>query len=411
MKLNRIIMSAALFAAISAPSSAADKVDAAKQLDYCSTQLNHSLESIRQAGAVDYSLVPKDILKRQHSWNMQTICPENWTCGFWAGVLWMDYAYTKDKNMKREAVNYTMPLACLATGKPYDHDLGFLVFLSYEKAYRATGEQKYKDVIIDTARKLAKLFNPKVGTILSWPREAVGKGRYQPYNTIIDNMINLEMLFWAANNGGGTDLRDIAVRHADTTMKNHFRPDFTCYHVAVYDTLTGKFIKGKTNQGCADNSIWSRGQAWAVYGYTMCYRMTKDERYLDFARKVTDAYLKLLPGDYVPYWDFCDPSIPKAPRDASAAAAVASGLLELCTYVKGETQARYYAAALKMLNSLSSKKYQSRDENTAFLLHSTGNYPINSQIDCSIIYADYYYMEALLRLKALQDRGFKPAES
>lgn len=401
-------MSAAMFAAMSTQAVAAGKINAGGQLDYCAAQVDRSLVELRQNGTVDYSRVPKDILRGQRSWNLQTICPENWTCGFWPGVLWMDYAYTKDEDVKREAVNYTLPLACLATGKPYDHDLGFLIFLSYEKAYKATGEQKYKDVIIDTAHKLARLFNPKIGTILSWPREAVGKGRYQPYNTIIDNMINLEMLFWAADNGGGSNLRDIAVSHANTTMENHFRPDFTCYHVAIYDTLTGKFIKGRTNQGYSDSSVWSRGQAWAVYGYTMCYRMTKDSRYLDFAQKVTDAYLKLLPKDYVPYWDFRDPAIPNAPRDASAAAAVASGLLELCTYVNNEKQAEYYSAALRMLESLSSKKYQSGNENTAFLKHSTGNYPINSQIDCSIIYADYYYMEALLRLKALQEQGFKP---
>lgn len=406
MKIKTFFLSVTVLAAASMPSWGAEKFDTDKQLNYCTSQVDRSLKAMRHNGKIDYNKTPKDILKGQYNWNLQENRPENWTWGFWPGIVWMDYAYTKKADIKKEAINFTLPLAYLAKAKPYDHDLGFLVFLSNEKAYNATGEKKYKDIILGTANRLAELYNPKIGTILSWPREAVGKGRYQPYNTIIDNMINLEMLFWAAQNGGGEKLRDIAIRHANTTMKYQFRPDYTCYHVAVYDTLTGKFKEGKTNQGYADNSVWSRGQAWAVYGYTMCYRMTKDARYLDFAQKVSDAYLERLPEDYIPYWDFCDPAIPNAPRDASAAATVASGLLELCTYVDGVKQAKYYFAALKMLESLSSAKYQSRNTNTAFLLHSTGNYPINSQIDCSLVYADYYYMEALLRLRDLQTKGF-----
>lgn len=388
------------------PIKAASKVDANKQLDYCATQVERSLQAMRREGTIDYNLSPKDILAGQRDWNLQENRPENWTWGFWPGILWMDYAYTKNENIKSEAEKFTLPLSYLGEREPYDHDLGFLVFLSCEKAFNATGKQKYKDIIVNTARQLAKLYNPKTGTLLSWPRQAVGTGRYKPFNTIIDNMINLEILFWAADNGGGSALRDIAISHANTTMKYHFRPDFTCYHVAIYDTLTGRFISGKTNQGIADNSVWSRGQAWAVYGFTMCYRMTKDKRYLDFASKAGDAFLSRLPKDNVAYWDFLDPAIPNAPRDASASAAVASGLLELCTYLKGSKAKKYYSAAVKILKSLSSKKYQSRKQNTAFLLHSTGNYPINSQIDCSIIYADYYYMEALLRLKALQECGY-----
>lgn len=408
MKINRFIFSAAMLAIAVIPAKADVKLNPDKQLDYCAAQVERSLQAMRRGGTIDYSMSPKDILKGQCDWNLQKNVPESWTWGFWPGILWMDYAYTKNEKVKDEAVRFTQPLSYLANREPYDHDLGFLVFLSYEKAYNATGDTKYKDAIINTARQLAKLYNPKIGTILSWPREAVGNGRYQPYNTIIDNMINLEMLFWADQHGGGFELRDIAVSHANTTLKNHFRPDFTSYHVALYDTLTGKFIKGLTNQGYSDNSVWSRGQAWAVYGYTMCYRMTKDARYLDFAQKVSDAFISRLPEDHVAYWDFLDPAIPNAPRDASASAAVASGLLELCTYLKGDAAKKYYSVALDILESLSSKQYQSRKQNTAFLMHSTGNYPINSQIDCSIIYADYYYMEALMRLKALNERGYKP---
>lgn len=281
----------------------------------------------------------------------------------------------------------------------YDHDWVF-GFCSYGNGYRLTGNPEYKQVIINTADSLSALFNPRVGTMLSWPRNVKMFGGH---NTIMDNMINLEMLFWAAKNGGNPYLFDIAVAHADKTMKYHFRPDYTSYHVAVYDTLTGEFIKGVTHQGYSDDSMWARGQAWAIYGYTVVYRETKDVRYLDFVQKVTDVYLKNLPEDYVPYWDFNDPSIPDAPRDASAACVVASALLELSGYLPAEKALEYKQAAVKMLASLSSDKYQCGKSKPAFLLHSTGHLPAGSEIDASIIYADYYYMEALLRLKRLTE--------
>ena len=222
------------------------------------------------------------------------------------------------------------------------------------------------------------------------------------HNTIMDNMINLEMLFWASKNGGDKRLYDIALKHAETTMEYHFRPDGTCYHVAVYDPESGKFIKGMTHQGYSDSSTWARGQAWAVYGYTMVFRETQDRRFLDFACKVTDAYLKRLPEDYVPYWDFDDPAIPDAPRDASAAGVVASALLELQAYVTPEKRDEYRDAAVKMLASLSSEEYRSGDKRHSFLDHSTGHKPAGSEIDAAIVYADYYYIEALLRLKKLE---------
>lgn len=374
-----------------------------KQLDICAAKVEKSLDAMRVNGKIDYTKDPKDILKGQTNWNLQKNTPDAWTWGFWPGILWMDYQYTKDNQIKKEATSFMNSLEYLSEEPAYDHDLGFLIFLSYEKAYNCTKNQSYKQVIINTSDKLSALFNPKIGTILSWPREAVGKGRYKPYNTIIDNMINLEMLFWASKESGNPKYKDIAISHANTTMAHHFRKDYSSYHVAVYDTLTGKFIKGVTNQGYSDNSMWARGQSWAIYGYTMCYRETGNKKYLDFAQQVADVYLKRLPKDYVPYWDFNDPAIPNAPRDASAAGVVASALLELSTYLPGEKGKNYYNDAVKMLESLSKKPYQSGKTNNAFLLHSTGNYPIHSQIDCSIIYADYYYMEALLRLKALEE--------
>jgi unsaturated chondroitin disaccharide hydrolase len=216
-------------------------------------------------------------------------------------------------------------------------------------------------------------------------------------------MINLELLFWAAKNGGNKHLYDIAVKHAETTMQNHFRPDYTSYHVVVYDTATGKKIKGITHQGFSDSSMWARGQSWAIYGFTMVYRETKDQRFLNFAQQVTDVYLKNLPADHIPYWDFNAPDIPAAPRDASAAAVTASALLELSTLVTDTAKATAYRQqAEQMLQSLSAN-YQSRQMNNAFLLHSTGHKPNGGEIDASIIYADYYYIEALLRLKKLKE--------
>jgi unsaturated chondroitin disaccharide hydrolase len=224
-----------------------------------------------------------------------------------------------------------------------------------------------------------------------------------PHNTIIDNMINLELLFWASKNGGNPHLYDIAVKHAETTMHNHFRPDYTSYHVVVYDTITGKKIKGITHQGYADNSMWARGQSWAIYGFTMCYRETGKAEFLNFAQKVADVYLSRLPADLIPYWDFDDPAIPNAAKDASAACVTASALLELSTFVKDKARARIYRQkAEAMLQTLSSPAYQSHNVTNAFLLHSTGHHPAGTEIDASIIYADYYYLEALLRLDKLQ---------
>ena len=376
-------------------------LDVNKALDYCAKQTQRTLTELKTDSGIDYTMMPRNIMADEQHWNCRKATKEEWCAGFWPGVLWYDYEYTKDKQVLEEAENFTHSLKFLSHIPAYDHDLGFLVFCSYGNGYRLTKNPAYKQVILDTADTLATLFNPIVGTILSWPREV--EPRNWLHNTIMDNMINLEMLFWAAKNGGNPYLYDIAVSHADKTMKSQFRPDYTSYHVAVYDTITGNLIKGVTHQGYADSTMWARGQAWAIYGYTVVYRETKDPKYLDFAQKVTDVYLDRLPEDKVPYWDFDDPSIPNAPRDASAGAVVASALLELSTYLPNGTGKRYKDAAIEMLTSLSSDSYQSGESKPSFLLHSVGHWPNHSEIDASIIYADYYYIEALLRLKRLQE--------
>lgn len=383
--------------------SGADKnLDADKALDYCDAQVHRTLTELREEGngSIDYTMMPRNIMDSLTTWHCRKVDKEEWCGGFWPGILWYDYEYTHDPKLKEEAERFTASLKFLSQIPAYDHDLGFLVFCSYGNGYRLTKDPAYKQVIINTADSLSALFNPRVGTMLSWPRNVEMFGGH---NTIMDNMINLEMLFWAAKNGGNPYLFDIAVSHADKTMKYHFRPDYTSYHVAVYDTLTGDFMKGVTHQGYADDSMWARGQAWAIYGYTVVYRETKDSRYLDFVQKVADVYLQNLPEDYVPYWDFNAPSIPDAPRDASAACVVASALLELSGYLPAGKGAEYKDAAVRMLTALSSDQYRCGKSKPAFLLHSTGHWPAGSEIDASIIYADYYYIEALLRLKRLNE--------
>jgi unsaturated chondroitin disaccharide hydrolase len=367
-------------------------------LNYC---ISKSTETLYGLDA-DSSHIPRSIANGKTEWRYVNY--RDWTCGFWPGILWYDYEFTKDAKWKDAAERYSAALFPLVDSAAIDHDLGFQVFTSIGNGYRLTGDSIYKSILLRAADTVSKLFNPKVGTMLSWPRKVPGVDWPLHHNTIMDNMINLELLFWASKNGGDKQLYDMAVKHAETTMQNHFRSDYTSYHAVVYDTATGKKIKGITHQGLNDSSMWARGQSWAIYGYTMVYRETKDPRFLDFAQKVTDVYLKDLPEDLIPYWDFNDPQIPNAPRDASAACVVASALIELSTMVADQAKAKeYFDKAEKMLTALSSEKYQSRNVNTAFLLHSTGHKPNGGEIDASIIYADYYYIEALLRLKRLKE--------
>ena len=394
--------------------SSLSPIDVNQQLSYCSAQVNRALEALQP---YDFTMMPRNILNGQQTWNLRKAKPEEWCSGFWPGILWMDYAYNKSDAVKEAAIAYTEAIIPIISQPVYDHDLGFITINALLKGYEITRDEHYRTQALRAADSLATLFNPTVGTILSWPRHVKD---YGGHNTIMDNIMNLELLFWAADNGGAARLKEIAIRHAETTMNHHFRPDGSSYHVAVYDTLTGEFIKGVTHQGYSDQSMWSRGQAWAIYGYTMAYRYTRDIRFLNHAQKVADIYLKRLEetsDDHVPLWDMDAPA--PAPKDASAAAIVASAMLELCQYevcgereeiecssaqsdgsgMKKSVNSKYYQAAISMISDLSTERYQSRNNNVAFLLHSTGHHPAGSEIDASIVYADYYYIEALLRLK------------
>lgn len=379
--------------------SKAPVMDVEPSLGYCEKQILRSLPLLCESNKMPRNILPD---KPSETWNCTSIY--DWTSGFWPGILWYMYEYNGDENIKNAAERFTAALYPVADRKADNHDLGFMMYCSLGNAYRLTGNAEYKNILLRTADSLATLYDPRVGTIHSWP--GMRKKMDWPHNTIIDNMLNLELLFWAANNGGDKSLYDIANRHAEVTMKNQFRDDYSTCHVVVYDTITGNRIKQVTHQGYADSSMWARGQGWAIYGFTMCYRETKNPAFLETARKAADIYLKNLPEDRIPYWDFNAPDIPNEPRDASAAALVASGLLEMSQYIQNKEEAAVYkSAAVKMLQSLSSSDYQSREKNHAFLLHSTGHKPNNSEVDASIIYADYYYIEALIRLKKMNESG------
>ncbi|WP_291907368.1 glycoside hydrolase family 88 protein [Chitinophaga sp. CB10] len=319
-----------------------------------------------------------------------------WCSGFYPGVNWYLFEYTKDPAFKAEALK-RQALVEKEKHNKRTHDLGFMMFCPFGNAYRITKDPAYKDVLLTSAASLSTRFNPTVGCIKSWDH-----GNWK-FPVIIDNMMNLELLTWASKNGGGKKYADIAKIHANTTIKNHFRPDYSSYHVIDYDPATGAVLQKKTHQGLADSSAWSRGQAWGLYGYTMMYRETKDKQYLAQAKHIADFILNHphMPADLVPYWDYDAPTIPNAPRDVSAAAVAASALLELAKYTDKATGNRYWAAAETMLTSLCSPAYLAKEgENNDFILmHSVGSLPHNSEVDVPLTYADYYFVEALMRYK------------
>jgi unsaturated chondroitin disaccharide hydrolase len=332
------------------------------------------------------------------SFTLKLVSSKDWTSGFFPGELWYLYEYTNNNKWKTEAEKFTAGMEREKTNGG-THDMGFKINSSFGNGYRLTGDPHYREVIIQSAKTLATRFNSKVGSIRSWDHHK----EQWAYPVIIDNMMNLELLFEAAKLSGDRSLYNIAVSHANTTMKNHYRPDYSSYHVVDYDTATGHVRQKQTAQGYADGSAWARGQAWGLYGFTMCYRETKDNAYLNRAEHIAEFILHHpnLPADLVPYWDFNAPNIPNEPRDASAAAIMGSALYELSTY---SNKAAYRKTADKIMKSLIDHYRAKTGEDKGFLLlHSTGAKPAKSEVDVPIIYADYYYLEALLRIKKLKE--------
>lgn len=320
-----------------------------------------------------------------------------WCSGFFPGTLWYLYEYSKDSELLSLAEMMTQRVEKERYTTNH-HDLGFMMYCSFGNGLRITGKPDYKDVLVQSSKSLATRFNNKTGLIKSWDWNKKWK-----YPVIIDNMMNLEMFFWASKETGDPIYRNMAISHANKTMANHFRKDYSCYHVVNYNPETGEADLKITWQGYKDESSWARGQAWALYGYTMCYRETKDKKYLEQARNVAKYILNHpnMPKDGVPYWDFYAPNIPNAKRDASAGALMASALIELSDYVGKKESKHYMKEATKIVETLSSPEYLAPvGDNANFILkHSVGSFPHNSEVDVPLTYADYYYVEALLRLK------------
>ena len=319
----------------------------------------------------------------------------DWTSGFFPGSLWYAYELTGNEAIKAEAIKFTEILNPVReyTGT---HDLGFMMNCSYGNALRLSPSDTIPAVLIQTADNLCSRFNESIGCIRSWD---FGKWNFP---VIIDNMMNLDLLFSASKLTGNPYYKDVAVKHANTTMPNHFREDCTSWHVVSYNN-DGTVECKQTFQGKNDDSAWSRGQAWGLYGYTAAYRETSDTAYLEFACRIADMFIeRTTTEDAVPYWDFDAPVLEETPRDASAAAVAACGLLELSTFAEnGEV---YFRHAEKILKSLSSEAYLAKEgENQGFvLMHSTGSLAHGSEIDVPLNYADYYYLEGLQRYMKLK---------
>lgn len=327
-----------------------------------------------------------------------------WCSGFYPGtLLYLDEAKGAPE-LKKEALNVMEDLK-KEQFNTTTHDLGFMMYCSFGNAERLHPSKEYETILMNSAKSLAGRFNPKTGCIKSWESKPWNHADKDESAVIIDNMMNLELLFWATKHSGDSTYYKIAVQHADKTMVNHFRKDYSSYHEVVYNTESGKVTKQITNQGAADDSSWARGQGWGLYGYVVMYRETKDVKYLNQAKNIANYILSHpnLPADKIPYWDFNEPNIPNALRDSSAASLIASALLELGGYADKKDGIRYYDSAKIILSNLLTPEYFAAvGTNGGFLLkHGVGNMPKKTEIDTPLTYGDYYLVEAMMRYKAL----------
>lgn len=370
----------------------------------------NTLDAVRGGNEIPRSLNKDGSLK--------TVGIYNWTSGFFAGNLWYLYELTLNEEWKKEAVYWTEVLDTIQywTG---NHDVGFMINCSYGNGLRITGNPDYPKVIINAAESLCSRFNPATRSIKSWNYRKAWDGKTEwYYPVIIDNMMNLELLFKATKLSGNPKYKEIAITHALTTMKNHYRDDFSCYHVVDYDSETGEVLDKATCQGFTDESSWARGQAWGLYGFVMCYRETKDKRFLHFAENIASYIISspFIPKDKVPYWDYHvnqkgykpewdyhPEKFKEVPRDVSSATITASALLELSTLA--EDGKKYYDYATEILKSVSKVPYCSAGkENSYFYLrNSVGSVPHGGEISQPVNYADYYYFEALLRKQKIDE--------
>lgn len=394
----------------------AEKTFIKENMEFAAKQYNLMLKTPAQ-GKNGKSIMPQSMDKNGNvvKWSVY-----GWTAGFFPGSLWYISDFLGDKALQDSALAYTQYMEPMKTFTD-NHDIGFMMYCSYGNANRFAPKPGYEEILTESAKSLCTRFRPKAGIIQSWNRWRSWHGE-EVFNcpVIIDNMMNLELLFHASKVTGEDTYKNVAISHAENTMKNQIRKDYSHYHIMMYDLETGKPIKGETSQGYSDNSCWSRGQSWGIYGFTMCYRETGDKRFLKTAQGMADYYLdhENLPADKVAYWDFNAgeegyvPGVrsrasitPVLYRDASAAACTASALLELSTYVKGSKSKKYYDGAVKIMHSLASPAFRAKlGENANFILkHSTGAIPHGGEIDVPLTYADYYFIEALYRYNKLLD--------
>lgn len=367
----------------------------ADNVTFAEKQIGHQVKLIEESGKI---LNPRTVKNDK----IQYVPIDDWTSGFFPGSMWYMYELTGNEKWKNLGVKYTEDLDSVKF-LTWHHDVGFMINTSYGNAYKATKNEAYKDVMIQAAKSLATRFRPTPGVIQSWDEDRGWQGtRGWMCPVIIDNMMNLELFFEVTRFTGDSSFYKMAVSHADVTLENHFRDDYSCYHVIDYDKIKGGVRHKHTAQGYAHESAWARGQAWAIYGFAVCYRETKDPRYLDLTDKIYNYLFthKNMPEDLVPYWDFDAPNIPNEPRDASAAAIIASALYELSTFGKPE----YKETADKIVASLSSPSYRALlgTNGNFMLMHSVGSIPHGHEIDVPLNYADYYFLEALLRKKEIE---------
>ncbi len=368
-----------------------------ENIQFAAAQEKRQVEQIEQSGKILNPRTVKD-------GSVKYVVPDDWTSGFYPGTMWYMFELTGDSTWRTYARKYTEAIDTVKY-MTWHHDVGFMVQCSFGNGLRL-GEEKYKEVILQSARSLSTRFRPVAGIIQSWN---VDKGwqseRGWECPVIIDNMMNLELLFNATKLSGDSSFYKIAVSHADKTMQNHYRPDYSCYHVVDYSLADGSIRNKHTAQGFAHESAWARGQAWGIYGFTMCYRETHEIKYLRQAQKAFEFVVnhKNFPIDFVPYWDFDAPKIPNEPRDASSAAILASALYELSTYEKGE----YFKGwADKIMQSLASPAFRAKlgGNGNFILMHSVGSIPHGNEIDVPLNYADYYFLEALKRKRDLENK-------
>ena len=364
-----------------------------KEMDFAVSQSMRMYDSVKD---LDGRLV-----NTARGGQLRTCTSRDWVAGFFPGTLWYLYEYTADPSIRVAAERMTERMAPEQYNTT-NHDVGFMIYCSYGNGWRLTGRDDYRQVIVNAGHSLSTRFNPAVGCTRSWDPQPQ---RNRDFIVIVDNMMNLELLTATSALTGELELMEMACTHANTTIRNHYRPDYSSWHVVNYDGQTGRIVRKETEQGYSDDSAWSRGQAWGLYGFTMMYRQTREPRYLEQAVHIGQFLMNhpALPKDKIPYWDLDVPVEKDTPRDASSACIMASALIELSTFVEDPVLSQQFLTlAEQQLTSLSKAPYKAKPgENANFILmHSTANRPAHN-FDTPLVYADYYYIEALLRYKRL----------